>query len=77
MSTTHGITPASFREARKKAGLTQAQVAARAGVSTATVVNLEKCVTKPHPDTMARLHAALNGTPSASKPPRNPASSRI
>lgn len=59
-----------FRDLRKKAGYTQAQIAEMAGVSIATVGNLEKGVTRPRGDTADRLMAALHGKSSAPKPTR-------
>ncbi len=48
-----------LRERRREAGLTQAALAERAGISTRAVQHLEGAYGQPHPDTARRLAQAL------------------
>lgn len=49
----------SIRDARRGQGLTQAELAARAGVTQATISNIERDVSPPSLDTILRLLAVL------------------
>lgn len=49
----------SIRTLRKRAGLTQAELASKAGVTTTTINNLECGRNKPCKSTVARVTAAL------------------
>jgi len=50
--------------ARQRAGLTQAQLAARSGVHQPSISSYESGATVPRPETLARLHRALHPPPS-------------
>jgi HTH-type transcriptional regulator / antitoxin HipB len=49
----------SIRDARRRQGLTQSALAVRAGVTQATVSNIERDVSPPSMDTVLRLLAVL------------------
>jgi len=55
----------SIRDFRKKAALTQAELAARSGLRQATISFLENGRTSPHPGTVLALAAALGTDPEA------------
>ncbi|MES2093061.1 MAG: nucleotidyltransferase domain-containing protein [Actinomycetota bacterium] len=50
--------------ARQRAGLTQAQLAARSGIHQPSISSYESGATVPRPETLARLHLALHPRPS-------------
>lgn len=53
------ITPAQLRAARALVGLKQADLAAAAGVSLATLNNIERAISDPRVSTMDALQRAL------------------
>ena len=57
------FSPADCRAARARLGLTQAELARRAGMSRATLVNFEKGRREPHRASLAALEAALSDRP--------------
>jgi predicted nucleotidyltransferase len=50
--------------ARRRAGLTQTQLAARSGIHQPSISSYESGATVPRPETLARLHQALHPRPS-------------
>ena len=54
-----------LKDLRIEMALTQAELAARAGVNTATVARLERNETEPHMPTVRKLAAALGVQPRA------------
>ena len=59
----HSLTPATLRAERARAGLTQAELARRAGISRATLVNFEKGRGRPLRASLQALHSALSDRP--------------
>lgn len=57
----HILTPRDCRIARAQAGLTQSELARRAGVSRPTLVNFENGKASPHRTSLAALKAVLSG----------------
>lgn len=57
------LSPADCRAARARLGLTQAELARRAGISRATLVNFEKGRGEPLRASMAALESVLSGRP--------------
>lgn len=57
------LSPANCRAARARLGLTQAELARRAGMSRATLVNFEKGRGEPHRASLTALEAALSNRP--------------
>ncbi|MBA4209035.1 MAG: hypothetical protein C0454_05860 [Parvibaculum sp.] len=55
----HILSPEGCRSARSRAGLTQAELARRAGVSRPTLVNFENGKAKPHRSSLAALKSVL------------------
>ncbi|MCL6635256.1 MAG: helix-turn-helix domain-containing protein [Peptococcaceae bacterium] len=53
-----------IREARKKAGLTQAALGKKSGLATSTICDIEKGRIKPSLDSLERIAAALGAAPS-------------
>jgi transcriptional regulator with XRE-family HTH domain len=53
-----------FKEARLKKGLTQIQVAEKAGMNSNNYAKIERGVTKPAPKSIKRLVSALDIDPS-------------
>jgi predicted nucleotidyltransferase/DNA-binding XRE family transcriptional regulator len=58
----HILTPDSCRIARTRAGLTQAELARRAGISRPTLVNFENGKASPHRSSVVALKSALSGS---------------
>ena len=52
-----------LRETRKRALLTQQELADRSGVGVATVIRIERNQVEPHPSTVRKLAAALDVRP--------------
>ena len=52
--------PATLRDARRRAGLTQAELAARTGTSQATISAYESGRKRPSVDTLSRLLGAMD-----------------
>ncbi len=59
----HSLTPATLRAERARAGLTQAELARRAGISRATLVNFEKGRGRPLRASLQALQSALSDRP--------------
>ncbi|MBL0920726.1 MAG: helix-turn-helix transcriptional regulator [Phycisphaerales bacterium] len=55
---------ANLRAERARAGLTQAELAERAGLNPASIGSYERGVTKPQIDTLCRIASALGVEPS-------------
>ena len=49
-----------FKEARDKLGLTQAELAKKAGMSTSGYTKIEQGISKPQPESIKKLVKALN-----------------
>lgn len=63
METGQTLTPADCRAARARLGLTQAELARRAGISRATLVNFEKGRGEPLRASLQALRSALSDRP--------------
>lgn len=62
MTTTIQALPRRLREARKKAGLTQAELAKRAGITQGAISGFEQGTTRPNLETLAAVSVALGIT---------------
>ncbi|HUD06945.1 MAG TPA: helix-turn-helix transcriptional regulator [Candidatus Saccharimonadales bacterium] len=49
-----------FREARRNAGLTQAELAKKAGLSTSGYTKIEQGISRPEPESIKKLVKALD-----------------
>jgi transcriptional regulator with XRE-family HTH domain len=57
------VSPSRLHTLRRAAGLTQAELAAKADVSTNTIGNAESGTHLPHPTTLSRIAEALGVSP--------------